>query len=219
MTCFKCGSETGTAKFCPECGTAVEFIDPNPVEAVPVKVQSVAPKRQGARNKKRNIIVAITASTIGLLILALLIGSQNIKNPEPTIPYTTAKQGAGYINGDYVEVVGAVRTKNWYGEDECVVLRIRWTNNGRDAAPFFRGKVIQVFQEDILLKYTWGKGIKDEKNTSIHVGKTYEFDTCYLLIDDKSSVDVEISDTIRRGSAIKISFPYESLDWIEPKEG
>lgn len=164
-------------------------------------VNDALAEQKKKKRKKTLIIVAVIIAVI--IVLSLLFGGGDDSSEKLTdvSENTTTSVSAEKDNtaegaiGDFVcTVSGAELCKNWEGKDSVKIV-YSFTNNSSDAQSFDLALTDEVYQDGIGLESSfissdddWGVDVK------IKPGTTKEVSKVYILRDDTTQLEVEISE-------------------------
>ena len=181
--CQKCGTQnTDEATVCTNCGNSfVAQTPPAQTNTQVVQVNNIAPK------KKRGCLIAF----IVVAIIAILIGigaSGGEEEPEKAV---------GDIGSYNVVVKDHFLAEN-YNDEKVIVVTYTFTNNSDIDTSFDVAMYDQCFQNGIELSKEFFSDIKnyntDNSSKTIKPGASLDVQQAYILNDNKTTIDVEISE-------------------------
>ena len=168
--------------------------------------QALADDKKKRKKKKLTIILII----VGVLLLIGIVGAIGGSGDDSStgavseLSDSTKAQSAkdketveGQI-GDYVcTIKSAEKCKNWSGKD-AIKITYSFTNNSNDAESFDLALTDEAYQDGIGLETTFLDGGSDELGLDVKVkpGTTKEVSKIYLLRDDTTKIDIEISELV-----------------------
>lgn len=172
--------------------------------------QALADDKKKRKKKKLTVILII----VGVLLLIGIVGAIGGSGDDSSTNTTagavsessdsTKAQSAkdketveGQI-GDYVcTVKSAEKCKDWSGKD-AIKITYSFTNNSKDAESFDLALTDEAYQDGIGLETTFLDGGSDELGLDVKVkpGTTKEVSKIYLLRDDTTKIDIEISELV-----------------------
>lgn len=143
---------------------------------------------------------------IFLIIIISALGGSSDKNESTTAAQTTisanetteSKSKADGQIGDYVcTIKSAEKCKDWSGKD-AIKITYNFTNNSKDTESFDFALTDEAYQDGIQLETTFLDGGYDELglDVKIKLGTTKEVSKIYVLRDDSTKIDIEISELI-----------------------
>ncbi len=181
--CQKCGTQhEDTAVNCTNCGTPFEA-QPDQVQKTTqvVQVNNIVPKR-----KKRGCLIAI----IIVLIIAIFIGiGSSEEEPEKEF---------GDVGSYNVVIKDHFYEENSENE-KVIVITYTFTNKSESDASFDVSMYDQCFQNGIELEkeffsYEIDNYDTDNQSKTIKPGATIDVQQAYILNDEETAIEVEISE-------------------------
>lgn len=171
--------------------------------------QALADDKKKRKKKKLTVILII----VGVLLLIGIVGaiggsgddsSTNTtagavsESSDSTAQSAKDKETVEGQIGDYVcTVKSAEKCKDWSGKD-AIKITYSFTNNSKDAESFDLALTDEAYQDGIGLETTFLDGGSDELGLDVKVkpGTTKEVSKIYLLRDDTTKIDIEISELV-----------------------
>ncbi len=167
--------------------------------------QSLAEDKK-KRNKKKLIIFLVILGIIFLIIIISALSGSSDENESTTAAQTTisanetteSKSNADGQIGDYIcTIKSAEKCKDWSGKD-AIKITYNFTNNSKDTESFDFALTDEAYQDGIQLETTFLDGGYDELGLDVKIkpGTTKEVSKIYVLRDDSTKIDIEISELI-----------------------
>lgn len=102
---------------------------------------------------------------------------------------------SGKLGNYEVAIESAHLTKN-YEDKPTIVVRYKFTNNSDEAISFFVAACHSALQngKDLELTTVTDEDYKSDSMTDVNKGESIELDEAYLLNDEKTQVDVEVTE-------------------------
>ena len=164
------------------------------------------------KKKKRLIILAVI---VGIIVIIAIAGSSGggsdsslgTQTTAGAVPETTNSVTAqekekteGEI-GDYICTVKSAEKCKDYAGRKAIKITYNFTNNSSDAQSFDVALKDEAYQDGVGLETTLLEGSADEVGLDVKVkpGTTKEVSKIYLLRDDSTQIDIEISELISFG--------------------
>ncbi len=195
--CQKCGTQnTDEATICTNCGNAFATqTPPAQTNTQVVQVNNIVPKKKRKGCLIAFIIIAIIAVFIG-------IGSSGgEEEPEKEV---------GDIGSYNVVVKDHFLAEN-YSDEKVIVVTYTFTNKSEIDTSFGVAMYDQCFQNGIELSKEFFADIEnyntDNSSKTIKPGASLDVQQAYILNDDKTTIDVEISEFL--GFSDPITFTIE----------
>lgn len=177
--------------------------------AVQQAVNQALDEQKKKKKKKRLIILAVI---VGIIIVIAIAASSGESSSTGSGSETTAGSVAetstslsaqkqekqeGEI-GDYIcTVKSAEKCKNWEGKNS-IKITYNFTNNSSEAQSFDVALKDDAYQDGIGLESSFLDGGSDELGWDVKVkpGTTKEVSKVYILRDDSTQIELEISELI-----------------------
>lgn len=177
--------------------------------AVQQAVNQALDEQKKKKKKKRLIILAVI---VGIIVIIAIAGSAGGGSDSSSGAQTTAGAASEATNsvaaqekdktegeiGDYIcTVKSAEKCKNWEGKNS-IKITYNFTNNSSDAESFDVALKDEAYQDGIGLESSFLDGGSDELGWDVKVkpGTTKEVSKVYILRDDSTQIELEISELI-----------------------
>ena len=173
--------------------------------AVQQAVNQALDEQKKKKKKKRLIILAVIVGIIVIIAIAGSAGggsdSQTTAGAASEATNSVAAQEKDKTEGeigDYIcTVKSAEKCKNWEGKNS-IKITYNFTNNSSDAESFDVALKDEAYQDGIGLESSFLDGGSDELGWDVKVkpGTTKEVSKVYILRDDSTQIELEISELI-----------------------
>ncbi len=177
--------------------------------AVQQAVNQALDEQKKKKKKKRLIILAVI---VGIIIIIAIAGSAGGGSDSSSGAQTTAGAASEATNsvtaqekektegeiGDYIcTVKSAEKCKDYLGR-KAIKITYNFTNNSSDAQSFDMALKDEAYQDGVGLETTLLEGSADEVGLDVKVkpGTTKEVSKVYILRDDSTQIELEISELI-----------------------
>ncbi len=177
--------------------------------AVHYAVNQALDEQKKKKKKKRLIIVAVVVGIIVIIAIAASSGDSSSSSSGAQTTAGSAGETTSAVSaqekettegeiGDYVcTVKSAEKCKNWEGKNS-IKITYNFTNNSSDAISFDVALKDEAYQDGIGLESSFLDGGSDELGWDVKVkpGTTKEVSKVYILRDESTQIELEISELI-----------------------
>ncbi len=178
--------------------------------AVQYAVNQALDEQKKKKKKKKRLIIA--AVVVGIIVIIAIAASSGDSSNSSSGAQTTAGSAGETTSavsaqekettegeiGDYVcTVKSAEKCKNWEGKNS-IKITYNFTNNSSDAISFDVALKDEAYQDGIGLESSFLDGGSDELGWDVKVkpGTTKEVSKVYILRDESTQIELEISELI-----------------------